>query len=138
MLGAAGVVALAIQFVPVSRGNPPVVRELVWDSPATRAIARNACYDCHSNETRWPWYAHVAPVSWLVANDVKNARERLNFSEISGDDRVGILVKRITKGEMPPSDYLLMHAAARLSEAEKAAYVAGLRRSFELSGLEPH
>jgi hypothetical protein len=132
---ALGVLALGIQLVPVTRSNPPVIRELVWDSPATRALARRACYDCHSNEVTWPWYAHVAPVSWLVAHDVKEARERFNFSEVSADDRAGLLAKQITSGEMPPIEYRAMHPAARLSTQEKSAYVAGLRRSFELSGL---
>ena len=58
-----------IQLVPVQRTNPPVVAEPPWDSPETRALAVRACFDCHSNETVWPWYAYVAPVSWLVAHD---------------------------------------------------------------------
>lgn len=129
--------ALAIQLIPASHSNPPVVKALVWDSPRTLALARRACYDCHSNEVRWPWYSHLAPASWLIANDVKNARARFNFSEISDEDRVGILVKQITNGEMPPRDYLALHPAARLSQQDKAEYVAGLRRSFELTGLAP-
>ena len=134
---AVGALALGIQFIPASRRNPPVARELVWDSPKTEALARRACYDCHSNEVRWPWYAYVAPASWIIANDVQSARERFNFSEISGEDRVGVLVKRIHNGRMPPRDYLALHPAARLSEQEKTECVTGLRRSFELSGLEP-
>jgi len=134
---AVGTLALGIQFIPVSRSNPPVVKELVWDSPKTRALARRACYDCHSNEVQWPWYSHLAPASWIIANDVNSARERLNFSEISREDRVGVLVKRITNSRMPPADYLALHAAARLSEQEKDTFIAGLRLSFKLSGLEP-
>src|SRR5688572_19601769 len=70
---------VAIQFVPVDRVNPPVEAEV----PAlanVRAILRRACYDCHSNETVWPWYSQVAPVSWLVVRDVREGREELNFS----------------------------------------------------------
>ncbi|MEI8038510.1 MAG: heme-binding domain-containing protein [Verrucomicrobiota bacterium] len=134
---ALGALALGIQLIPVSRTNPPVVKELVWDSPATRALVRRACYDCHSNEVQWPWYAQVAPASWIIAHDVNSARERFNFSEISGEDRVGVLVKRIHNGRMPPKDYLALHSAARLSEQEKSECIAGLRRSFALSGLEP-
>jgi heme-binding protein len=60
---------IVMQFVPVERTNPPVEQEV--PAPANvRAMLRRACYDCHSNETRWPWYSHVAPVSWLVAHDV--------------------------------------------------------------------
>ena len=132
---AVGGVALAIQFIPVSRTNPPVVKELTWDSPKTKAFAKRACFDCHSNEAKWPWYSYVAPMSWLIVNDVKDARERLNFSEISAEDRAGSLVKRINNGEMPLPRYLALHSEARLSEAEKKEYIAGLRRSFEMSGL---
>jgi len=130
-----GGVALAIQFIPMSRTNPPVIKELTWDSPKTRAFAKRACYDCHSNESRWPWYSFVAPVSWLVANDVRDARDRLNFSEISDEDRVDHLVEHIQDGAMPLPKYLVLHSEARLSETEKKEFIAGLRRSFELSGL---
>ena len=130
-----GGLAIAIQFVPVSRTNPPIVKELNWDSPKTKVIAQRACFDCHSNEVKWPWYSHVAPMSWLIANDVKDARERFNFSEISAEDRAGILVKRINNGEMPLPRYLALHHEARLTETEKKEFIAGLRRSFELSGL---
>ncbi len=130
--------ALGIQFIPVALTNPPVSKELVWDSPQTQALARRACYDCHSNEVQWPWYARIAPASWLIAHDVKSARERLNFSAISEDDRVGLLVKQITSGSMPPTDYRALHAPARLTPHEKNEYIAGLRRSFELSGLGPN
>ena len=73
------VIAIGIQLVPVSRTNPPVVAD--FDGPAeVRAVFRKSCYDCHSNETRWPWYSHVAPSSWLVAHDVEEARDHFNFS----------------------------------------------------------
>lgn len=137
ILIAVGGLALGIQFIPVSRINPPVAKELIWDSPKTRILAQRACFDCHSNEARWPWYSYVAPMSWLVANDVKEARERFNFSEISPEDRAGILIKHIEDGEMPLPRYLALHREARLSETEKQEYTAGLRRSFELSGLAP-
>src|ERR1700674_2739250 len=88
LLLASGLVAIAvvlfglIQLVPigVSVTNPPVVSEPNWDSPQTRALAQRACFDCHSNETIWPWYSRVAPVSWLLASDVIQGRSRLNFS----------------------------------------------------------
>ncbi|HMQ55423.1 MAG TPA: heme-binding domain-containing protein, partial [Anaerolineae bacterium] len=71
---------IAIQLVPVDRTNPPVVAEPAWDSPTTRAYAERASFDCHSNETKWPWYAYVAPISWQVA-DVHESREKFNISE---------------------------------------------------------
>lgn len=72
---------VVVQFIPVDRTNPPVVQEPNWDSPQTRALAERACFDCHSNETKWPWYSKVAPVSWLVAHDVEEGRAALNLSE---------------------------------------------------------
>ena len=69
---------LLIQLVPVQRTNPPVVREPNWDSVQTRDLMARACLDCHSNETNWPWYAYVAPVSWLVAHDVQEGRATVN------------------------------------------------------------
>src|SRR6478672_7737844 len=70
---------LAAQIVPVTRVNPPVEGDLT--APAdVKAVLRRACYDCHSNETVWPWYSHVAPVSWLVADDVNKGRRHWNFS----------------------------------------------------------
>lgn len=74
---------LAIQLVPYGRdhANPPVTGEPAWDSPETRALARQACFDCHSNETQWPAYASIAPASWLVQHDVNDGRALLNFSE---------------------------------------------------------
>ena len=73
----AGVVVFGlIQLVPYGRdhANPPVTREVKWDSPRTRALAAGACFDCHSNLTTWPWYSNVAPVSWLVYADVVGGR----------------------------------------------------------------
>ncbi len=74
---------VAIQFVPYGGDhvNPPVGAEPIWDSPGTRTLAKQACFDCHSNETVWPAYSRVAPVSWLIQHDVAEGRAVLNFSE---------------------------------------------------------
>ncbi|MCI0528769.1 MAG: heme-binding domain-containing protein [Nitrospira sp.] len=72
---------MVIQFVPVDQTNPPVVREPTWDSPQTRGLVERACFDCHSNETVWPWYSRIAPMSWMITRDVYEGREELNFSE---------------------------------------------------------
>ncbi len=74
------VILVAIQFIPVDKTNPPVTAEL---DAAMEIISvfKRSCYDCHSNETVWPWYSSIAPVSWLVTADVKEARKHLNFSE---------------------------------------------------------
>ncbi len=72
-----------IASVPVwfFQTNPPVVSEPAWDSPQTRALAQRACFDCHSNETAWPIYSRIAPISYVVTNHVIEGREHLNFSE---------------------------------------------------------
>jgi len=123
---------LLIQVIPYGRTytNPPVVREPSWDSSATRAIAKRACFDCHSNETIWPWYSRIAPLSWLVRYDVDEGRSELNFSEWQNGAREGErpdkISKEISKGEMPPFLYLPTHPEARLSDAEKRQLIDGL------------
>ena len=127
---------LAIQLIPYGRNrtNPPVVQEPVWDSPATRALAKRACFDCHSNETVWPWYSRVAPVSWLIRHDVDEGREEMNFSrwENKGEtDRLaGKVRSEVSKGAMPPIQYRAGHPEARLTDAEKQQLIEGLTRTL--------
>ena len=120
-----GAVLLAIQFVPVARTNPPIEAS-VEAPPEVTAILRRACFDCHSNETIWPPQAYVAPVSWLVASDVKEGRGELNFSRW-GPDQVKRtakeLQKEVEKKDMPPFLYLLAHPEAKLGEADRTALV---------------
>ena len=127
------VVGLLIQLIPLAgRGhNPPVVQEPKWDSPQTAALVRQACYDCHSNETVWPWYSYVAPVSWLVYSDVVEGRSRLNFSEWNRPQLgAGEIADKIREGEMPPFQYLPMHPSARLTSAEKQQLINGITNSL--------
>lgn len=122
-----------IQLVPFGRAhtNPPVVQEPAWDSPQTRALAQRACFDCHSNETVWPWYSNIAPVSWLVARDVIEGRDQMNFSDWGRtSQRATKVIRQIEEGEMPPAFYLPLHPAARLTADEKAQLIEGLRRSL--------
>lgn len=120
--------AVAIQLVPYGREhpNPPVTTDAPWPSAEARALAVGACYDCHSNETEWPWYTWVAPVSWLVASDVEEGREELNFSRWDREQDADDLVEVVEEGSMPPRNYRLLHPEARLSESEKAELVAAL------------
>ncbi|MDD2853753.1 MAG: heme-binding domain-containing protein [Desulfuromonadaceae bacterium] len=129
----AGIVSLLlIQVVPYGRTytNPAIISEPSWDSSATRAIVKRACFDCHSNETIWPWYSQVAPVSWLVRYDVDEGRSELNFSDWKNGAREGErpdkIRKEITKGEMPPFVFKLAHPEARLSDAEKSQLIDGV------------
>ena len=118
------VVLAAIQFVPVDRDNPPVRFELVAPD-SVMAVFRRACYDCHSNETRWPWYNRVAPFSWLVSSHVKKGRGDLNFSdwpvfdfELQDLARKDIY-EQVSKGKMPLRSYTVIHREARLDEADR-------------------
>lgn len=128
-------VFLLTQLVPYGRGhtNPPVVREPNWDSPRTRELAQRACFDCHSNETVWPWYSNIAPISWLVVHDTEEGRGRLNFSEWNtgmareGSREAGEVV---LEGEMPPGLFTMMHPSAKLSDAERQELAQGLSNSL--------
>jgi hypothetical protein len=124
---------LAAQAIPVSRTNPPVTGDIAAP-PEIAATLRGACYDCHSNETAWPWYSHVAPVSWLLASDVGEGRQELNFSAWTSysDKKKGKKLKEmadeIRDGEMPPWYYEIMHGHASMNELQRDAllqWIAG-------------
>jgi len=126
-------VFLAIQFVPYGRNhsNPPVRSGPSWDSARTEALARRACYACHSNETAWPWYSHVAPMSWLVQSHVDEGRSHLNFSEFDRPQKdADEAAEEVAEGQMPLSEYRWMHAEARLNARETADLVRGLRATL--------
>lgn len=116
---------VVIQFVPADRSNPPAGTE-VPATPEVRRILRRACYDCHSNETVWPWYSRVAPVSWLLEHDVREGRRELNFStweRYSAKQQVRKLKKtweEVSEGKMPPAIYLPAHRDAALSAEDRA------------------
>jgi hypothetical protein len=118
-----------LQIIPYGRthSNPPTVSEPAWDSPRTRELAVRACFDCHSNETRWPWYANVAPFSWAVQFDVETAREVVNFSEWDRPyELAGYAGQRTSTGMMPPSKYILAHPEANLTAQERMELARGL------------
>lgn len=130
------VVLILIQVPPLLfQSNPPVLAEPKWNDPQTRQLAQRACFDCHSNETVWPWYSRIAPPSWLVTLDVFRGRRHLNFSEwgISqgerGEGGLGEAIEQIERGEMPPAVYLSMHPEAKLANSEKQQLIDGLRSS---------
>jgi len=114
------IVLLAIQFVPVDRINPPADPVLQVEAPVA-GLLRHACFDCHSQQTLWPWYSRVAPVSWLVAHDVHEARQKLNFSvwqqypARKKSFMSAAAFEEIEKGGMPPPQYRWMHRDARVS-----------------------
>ena len=123
-----------IQWVPYGHNHtyPPVAEEPAWDSKLTRSLAQRACFDCHSNQTTWPWYTNIAPVSWLTQSDVDRGRRRLNFSAWTGSGRgTGDLAEAINRGSMPPFYYVWLHPAANLSPAEKQQLITGLAASLK-------
>ncbi len=128
----AGLLGVA-QLVPYGhrRTNPAVVSEPAWDAPQTRALFFRACADCHSNATRWPWYARIAPVSWLVVRDVERGRRHLDVSEWQRPQRhARDAAEELREGKMPLPLYLVAHAEARLTPAESAALEQGLIATF--------
>jgi len=116
----------AIQLIPVARSNPPEAGNP--DAPAAIVgFLKRACYDCHSNQTRWPWYSFIAPASWLVSLHLAEARRRLNFSEweayTSDPDtaahKLAQIADQVASGKMAPWYYRVMHRDARLNPAQR-------------------
>jgi mono/diheme cytochrome c family protein len=132
-----GLVFVLAQLVPYGHAhtNPRTTAEPPWDSPQTRALVVRACFDCHSNQTIWPWYANLAPASWLLQHDVDEGRERLNFSTWDRPSRdAGEAADTVAEGEMPPWYYLPLHPNAALSPAEQQSLVQGLRNTLGSDG----
>jgi hypothetical protein len=127
--------ATVIQFLPAERTNPPSdpavsFEAVVKPSPRVSAIIARACQDCHSNRTVWPWYSGVAPASWLVADDVIEARRKFNLSAWArmsperAQEVLGDMCQEVKTGDMPLWQYRLLHPAAKLSAEDVAAVCA--------------
>lgn len=127
-------VLVLIQLIPFGRDhkNPPVTGKPQWDSPRTEELFNRACKDCHSNETVWPWYSNVAPVSWLLQLDVNIGRSKFNVSEWGREGRNDgdEAAEETRNGKMPPWFYLPAHPEAKLTPAEKDELVKGLVATF--------
>ncbi len=127
---------LLIQLVPYGKDqtNPPVVLEPEWDSSQTQQMVEAACYDCHSNRTQYPWYAKIAPASWLLASDISRARNAFNFNEMTpeqGQFMVDLMVKRVQEASMPPYQYQAIHPESRFSSRERQELIEGLLLTFK-------
>ena len=120
---------IVIQFVQPARTNPPIVpsRALAAHVPvpeAVQSILMRACGDCHSNRTVWPWYSHVAPLSWVIVDDVNEGRRHMNLQDSeapvtrAATDRPFDLCKEVREKGMPPFTYRIMHKDARLAPQE--------------------
>ena len=129
MLGFAGLALVAIQIFPADRSNPPENGPLVIQDVQVADVFQRACADCHTNDTRWPWYSKVAPVSWWIVDHVEHGRSHLNLSEwgaMSLDDQDHALEEVeevIEEGEMPLPSYVRGHPEAELTDAEKQALI---------------
>ena len=129
VLAVGAALLLAMQLVPYGRQhtNPPVTAEPAWPDPAIRHLAVRACFDCHSNESVWPWYSNIAPASWLVQSDVYRARTVLNFSTWDVPQfGASEAAEMVLAGEMPPAKYRLLHRSANLTAAETSQLAQGL------------
>ena len=132
-IGLAILVALvAGQLVPVSRHNPgedpsQTIYTAEKMPPAVKAVFVRSCENCHSNQTSWPWYSYVAPASWVIANDVHQARKAMNFSEWGSypakkkEERLEEICEQVTNGDMPDPKYLLLHRSAHITPEERTA-----------------
>ncbi len=136
--GAVAAVAVfaLIQAVPYGRShhNGAIVAEPAWPQDQTRSLVVRACFDCHSNEVKYPWYSNVAPVSWILSQHVSDGRAAVNFSNLAvGGEGAGNVIETIRDGSMPPGYFTRfgLHGQAKLSKAEIATVIAGLRQMPE-------
>ena len=136
-------VLIGIQFIPVDRVNPPIQSELMAPEDVD-AILRRACYDCHSNETRWPLYSYIAPISWLVVGHVNEGRGDLNFSEWPTFDfelqelALSDIAEQVSEGKMPLQSYTLIHRDAKLSDEERELLLGWARSGGGMAGDRSH
>lgn len=129
---AAIALVLVGQIIPVNRRNPPVDQpETIYASQtmpsSVRSVLERSCSNCHSDETAWPWYSYVAPVSWVIARDVHRAREAMNFSQWGNysakrkTSKLEEICEQVINGDMPDGLYLLLHHEAVVTQDEKTA-----------------
>ncbi len=143
LLGIPVVLILVLQLVPnelpsVESDNPGDLIGSGIISDDVAQLLKTACYDCHSNEPSYPWYAHVAPTSWLVSRDVREAREELNFSNWENYDLIDQIGKlddiysEVEEGKMPLGIYTIMHPSAKLSEEQRQAIVSWAEEAMDI------
>ena len=130
------ILLVLIQFVPIEQTNPEGKGEIaVNDSIST--ILNKSCYDCHSNETKWPWYTTVAPISWRIIDHIEEGRRELNFSDWLSYSlkrklrKLNEVVEEVEKGEMPLKEYVLLHPGSDLSEEEKTTLITWAKMEID-------
>ena len=138
-------VLIFIQFIkPVKNQSDAVTPNDIFANyqaaDSTKQLIRTACYDCHSNNTVYPWYAEIQPLAWWLADHVKEGKSELNFSEFASykpkkaDHKLEEVIEMIQEGEMPLKSYTLIHANAKLSDGQKKAIITwaeGLRSQIQ-------
>mgnify|MGYP001025373126 CR=1 FL=1 len=138
VLAASPIVLAAIQFVPYGRDYSPKPSPdpFQWHDPQAESIARVACYDCHSNETKWWWAVKVAPFSWLAQSDIDEGRRKVNFSDWGKKPLSAKKLEHALNDGMPPIQYTIAHPEARITEAQKQALVKGFQASLEANAAK--
>jgi len=127
---ALAIVLLGIQFIQPARNQNGQVLAVdisrIYKVPnEIQMILKNSCYDCHSNDTRYPWYVHIQPMGWMMAKHILNGKENLNFSEFGSyskrkqANKLRAIETSIKDGSMPLSSYTIMHTDAKLSKEDK-------------------
>jgi mono/diheme cytochrome c family protein len=132
ILGVLVIGFLLIQLIPFGHNhtNPPTVSEPNWSSPQARVLVKEHCFQCHSNETAWPWYSNIAPGSWLIAYDVIAGRQQFNFSDWKNNPgELDEMVGAIQEGEMPPIQYWIAHPSSKMNAQQKQELIAALQGS---------
>jgi hypothetical protein len=135
VLAGAALAMATLQLTNPARTNPPIqpgrqLTDAAGPPSDMMRVLRAACYDCHSQETQWPWYSRVAPVSWLVVDHVNEGRRHLNFSDWPNDDPRRAakywnrVADQISSGDMPLPSYARIHSPARLTAEQRTALAA--------------
>lgn len=133
------VLFVVIQFIPITmpkaeKENPNDLLANVKMPEHVASMFRESCYDCHSNETKFPWYAHIAPSSWLLSRDIREARQRVNFSnweKLSKIQQIAMLSNvaiEVKNGDMPFWAYPIMHPKARMSKVDRKEMIDWVRK----------
>ena len=128
------VVLVGIQFIPTTRNQSNKVSEVAFTKTFNvpdniQNLLKTSCYDCHSNNTIYPWYNKMQPISWFLEHHIKEAKAELNFSEFGAyskrkqKSKLKRMISEVRENKMPLSSYILMHKEAKLSKADKALLV---------------
>ncbi len=129
---------VVIQVIPdgLPRENPPVETSVQWPSDEAKTLFYNACADCHSHETKWPWYSYVAPIKWGVKEHVVDGRKHFNISVKGFGKDANEAGEVIREDYMPLEQYLIMHSEAKLTAAQKETLANALDIMFAGGGEE--